>query len=73
MINKEPKFYVKRIIDLRHNWRRKRHEYLVKWTRYDDPTWELVIEYADSAAAEEYYRNHPDMEDLNELAKTQPE
>jgi hypothetical protein len=59
-IDGEREFYVERIEDLRLNRRRNRHEYLVKWTGYDDPTWHPVSDFRDTAAVEEFHLRNPD-------------
>jgi len=60
-IDGEPEYYIDRIEDLRFNRRRKRHEYLVKWTGYDELSWEPALELKDTTAAADYHRRHPNI------------
>jgi hypothetical protein len=42
------------------NHRKKRFEYLVRWTGYDETTWEPIDSVGETAAVDEYHAAYPD-------------
>ncbi len=59
-VDGEEEYTVERIENSRYNRRYQRHEYLVCWRGYDDPTWESACNIWDTAAAAEFERRHPE-------------
>jgi hypothetical protein len=57
----ETEYFIDRIEDFRLNRRRKRYEYLVKWTGHDIPTWEPASSMKDTAAVADYHHRYPDI------------
>ena len=70
----EPEYFVERIENLRYNRRKRQHEYLIKWTGYDDLSWEPANQFGDVTAAEEFHQQHPEIPDPNQnpLAGARP-
>jgi hypothetical protein len=60
IIEDEPEYYVESVEDLRYNKRRKRHEYRVKWTGYDELSWEPADELRDNEAVDRFHKRFPD-------------
>jgi hypothetical protein len=61
-VDGEDEYWVERIEDIRFNRRRHRFEYLVKWTGYENPTWEPVDSVGQTTAADEFHARHPNHE-----------
>jgi hypothetical protein len=59
IVEGETEYEIERIEDSRHNKRRRRFEYLVHWTGYDNPTWEPAEALQDAAARETYHARYP--------------
>lgn len=58
IINDVEEYSVEEIYDSRIS-SRKGLQYLVKWTGYDDPTWEPAVNLEDTAASKIFHRCHP--------------
>jgi hypothetical protein len=59
VIDEEPEYYVESIEDIRFNKQRKRHEYRVKWTGYDDLSWEPAGELRNNEAVDRFHERFP--------------
>ena len=59
-IDGEEEYWVECIEDLRYNRRRRRYEYLVKWTGYDDRSWEPADALKDIEPLDRFHKEHPD-------------
>ena len=59
-IEGEQEFFIDRIEDSRMNRRKKLLEYLIRWTGYDEPTWEPASEFRDTTAVVEFQTKYPD-------------
>ena len=55
----EQEWFIDRIEDSRYNRRRRQYEFLVKWTGYDELTWEPHEFVKETAALTEYYARYP--------------
>jgi hypothetical protein len=53
-------YTVETVLDSRMNHRKKRFEYLVRWTGYDETTWEPIDSVGETAAVDEYHAAYPD-------------
>lgn len=60
VIDNEEEYFVDRIEDVRFNRRRKAYEYLVKWTGYDDLSWEPAESLQDNEATALFHELYPD-------------
>jgi hypothetical protein len=58
-VDGEEEYIVERIEDSRFNKRSKRFEYLVKWTGYDEMTWEPAHALYEAQAVEHFHRRFP--------------
>jgi hypothetical protein len=56
----EEEYYVERIEDSRFNRRRRRFEYLVRWTGYNELTWEPPDSVGETQAVNEFHDRYPD-------------
>jgi hypothetical protein len=66
--NNEPEWNIEKIISTRLH--RRRHEALVKWTGYTQPTWEPLINLQDTIALEEFEsRNNNTIPTLKQYRK----
>ena len=61
VIDNEEEYFVESIEDLRYNKRRRQHEYYVKWTGYDEMTWEPAADLKDNAAVASFYKRFPNI------------
>jgi hypothetical protein len=60
-VNSDGEYWeVERIEDSRFNRRRRRYEYLVKWTGYNRPDWEPADELILTDACNEFHERYPD-------------
>jgi hypothetical protein len=60
IIEDEPEYYVERIENSRYNKRRRRFEYLVRWTGYNEPTWEPAEAVLENSALDDYHARYTD-------------
>jgi hypothetical protein len=61
VVENEEEYFVESIEGLRFNKRRKRHEYHVKWTGYNELTWEPAFNLKDNAAVAAFHERFPDI------------
>jgi hypothetical protein len=59
LIDGEPEYVVERIERIRFNRRRRRYEYLTRWTGYDELSWEPAEALRDTEATEEFHTRYP--------------
>ena len=59
-VDGEQEWFIDRIEDSRYNRRRRQYEFLVKWTGYDELTWEPHEFVKETAALTDYYTRYPD-------------
>jgi hypothetical protein len=59
-VDGEEEYQVERIEDVRYNRRRRRDEYFVKWTGFDERSWEPVEALLDNEAVDKFHKQHPD-------------
>jgi hypothetical protein len=57
-VDGEQEWIIERIEDSRYNRRRRQYEYLVKWTGYDELTWEPYEFIKDTVTLIEYYARY---------------
>jgi hypothetical protein len=57
-VDGQNEYLIERILDSRYRY--KKYEFLVKWTGYNDPTWEPYEFVKDVAALDEYLARYPD-------------
>ena len=59
-IDEDLEWEVEEILDSRLNRRRKRFEYLVRWSGYHDPTWESADKLSNAQQAiVDFHRRYP--------------
>ena len=58
-VDGEQEWFINRIEDSRYNRRRRQYEFLVKWTGYDELTWEPYEFVKETAALTDYYTRYP--------------
>jgi hypothetical protein len=61
VVDNEEEYFVESIEDLRYNKRRRRHEYYVKWTGYNEMTWEPAADLKDNAAVAGFHKRFSDI------------
>lgn len=61
VVDNEEWYFVEKIEDLRYNKRTRRHEYYVKWTGYDEMTWEPIANLKDNDAVTDFYKRYPNV------------
>jgi hypothetical protein len=59
LIDGEPEYVVERIERIRFNKRRRRYEYLTRWTGYDELSWEPAEALRDTEAIEQFHTRYP--------------
>jgi hypothetical protein len=62
IVDGEEEYLIERIDDMRFNKRRRRFEYLVRWSGYDEPTWEPVENIEETHAVDSFHNRYPDKE-----------
>lgn len=67
VVDGKEEYFVESIEGLRYNRRSKRHEYHVKWTGYNEMTWEPAADLKDNAAVVGFYKRFPDISEPPKL------
>jgi hypothetical protein len=65
-VDEDLEYFVESVEDVRYNKRKRTHEYLVKWTGYDEPTWEPADALDDAEAVDDFYRRYPNKEPVSQ-------
>ena len=60
IVEDEPEYYVERIENSRYNKRRRRFEYLVRWTGYNKLIWEPAEAVLENSALDDYHARYTD-------------
>jgi len=63
VVENETEWFVDSVEKLRYNRRRRQYEYLVKWTGYDELSWEPAGNMKDVEAADRFHARYPDQLD----------
>lgn len=71
VVEDELEYFIERIEDFRYNKRRKRHEYLIKWTGYEEMSWEPAADLKDNEAVTDFHERHPNISEPSEAAQEQ--
>jgi hypothetical protein len=59
IIDDEPEYVIKSVEEIRFNKRRRRYEYLTRWTSYDELLWELAESLQETKAAGRFHARYP--------------
>jgi hypothetical protein len=61
VVDNEEEYFVDSIEGLRYNRRSKIYEYHIKWTGYNELTWEPALNLKDNAAVAAFYKRFPNI------------
>jgi hypothetical protein len=70
VVDGELEYFVESIEDMRFNRRSRKWEYLVKWTGYDELSWEPAQDMDALEAIDDFHRRNPDKEEPPEVRDT---